>query len=411
MIKRLVEFARLLRQSGVRISMAETLDAAEVLRHAPVVERPAFKASLRTTLVKSHEDIPAFDEAFERFFLVQVGDDAEELDDPSGETEGPPDGHPDLDESSDDGEQDIRRFQDEQGEAMAGDGEGEPADGDESEDLEGDLERMLARVQVGEQPSEAVTEPGTRPNQQAEDVDLYQELPPGDVENLYEAVEELARNLVTRKSLRFRKSRHGRVDIKKTIQRSFRTGNLPFHIIYRHRKIKKNELVVLCDVSGSVWEVARFFIKLVHEMQNQFSRARSFLFVDRINEVTDEFDRRPFEEIVENLKDDHALNFFGLSDFGRAFYQFHDEHLLSLSGNTVLVILGDARTNWFDPQDWVLGELKNRVHQTIWLNPEPVQYWDTDDSVMSRYSPHCDHVLECRNLAQLQEIGELILRA
>ena len=126
---------------------------------------------------------------------------------------------------------------------------------------------------------------------------------------------------------------------------------------------------MLCDVSGSVWEVARFFIKLVHEMQNQFSRARSFLFVDRINEVTDEFDSRPFEEIVENLKDDHALNFFGLSDFGRAFYQFHDEHLLSLSRDTVLVILGDARTNWFDPQDWVLGEIQGRVHQSIWLNP------------------------------------------
>ena len=411
MIKRLVEFARTLRQSGVRVSMAETLDAAEVLRHAPVTERPAFKASLRSTLVKSHEDIPAFDEAFERFFLVQVGDDTEEAGDPSGETEGPPDGHPDLDDIHDDGEQDTRRFQDEQGEAMAGEGEGEPADGDEPDELEGELERMLARVQVGEQTSDAVTESGAQPNQQAEDVDLYQELPPGDVDNLYEAVEELARNLVTRKSLRFRKSRHGRVDIKKTIQRSFRTGNLPFHIIYKHRKIKKNELVVLCDVSGSVWEVARFFIKLVHEMQYQFSRARSFLFVDRINEVTDEFDSRPFEDTVENLKDDHALNFFGLSDFGRAFYQFHDEHLLSLSGNTVLVILGDARTNWFDPQDWVLGELNKRVHQTIWLNPEPVQYWDTDDSVMSKYSPHCDHVLECRNLVQLKEIGELILRA
>ena len=411
MIKRLVEFASLLRQSGVRVSMAETLDAAEVLRHAPVTERPAFKASLQTTLIKAREDIPAFDEAFERFFLVQVGDEAEESADPFEETEGPPDGHPDLDDIHDDGEQDTRRFQDEQGEAMAGEGDGEPADGDEPDELEGELERMLARVQVGEQASDTVTESGAQPNQQAEDVDLYQELPPGDVENLYEAVEELARNLVTRKSLRYRKSRHGRVDIKKTVQRSFRTGNLPFHIIYKHRKIKKNELVVLCDVSGSVWEVARFFIKLVHEMQNQFSRARSFLFVDRINEVTDEFDRRPFEETVENMKDDHALNFFGLSDFGRAFYQFHDEHLLSLSGNTVLVILGDARTNWFDPQDWVLGELNKKVHQTIWLNPEPVQYWDTDDSVMSRYSPHCDHVLECRNLFQLKEIGELILRA
>lgn len=404
MIKQLVEFARLLRHSGVRISLAETLDAAEVLRHTPVTERASFKLSLRTTLVKSPEDIPIFDDAFENFFLVQVGDDVENLEDPCEETED----QPSLEELPNEGEQDSRRFNDEQGDGISG--EEDPAEAEKSEDLQGDLEQMLARVQVGEQDSEMATEPGTQTNQQANNIDLYQEMPPDAVENLYEAVEELARNLVTRKSLRFKKARRGRVDIKKTIQRSFRTGNLPFHIIYKHLEIKKNELVVLCDVSGSVWEVARFFIKLVHEMQNQFSRARSFLFVDRINEVTGEFDSNPFETIVEELKNDHALNFFGLSDFGRAFYQFYDEHLLSLSGNTVLVILGDARTNWFDPQDWVLGELRGKVHQVIWLNPEPMQYWDTDDSVMSKYSPHCDHVLECRNLAQLHEIGELILR-
>lgn len=411
MIKQLVEFARVLRHSGVRISMAETIDAAEVLRHTPVTERSAFKMSLRTTLVKSPEDIPTFDDAFEDFFLVQVGDkdNTEDLEDPLEEPEGQNDGQTSPYEHSDDGEQDGRRLNDEQEDATSGDEDS--AEEEESEELEGDLERMLARVQVGEQTSGAVTEPGAQTNQQTNDIDLYQEMPPGDVENLYEAVEELARNLVTRKSLRFKKSRHGRVDIKKTIQRSFRTGNLPFHIIYKRLEIKKNELVVLCDVSGSVWEVARFFIKLVHEMQNQFSRARSFLFVDRINEVTDEFDNKPFETIIEELKNDHALNFFGLSDFGRAFYQFYDEQLLSLSGNTVLVILGDARTNWFDPQDWVLGELKGKVQQMIWLNPEPMQYWDTDDSVMSKYSPHCDHVLECRNLAQLHEIGELILSA
>jgi hypothetical protein len=160
-----------------------------------------------------------------------------------------------------------------------------------------------------------------------------------------------------------------------------------------------------------VWEVARFFIKLVQEMQNQFSRARSFLFVDRINEVTDVFDGRPFDEIIEQFKDDHSLNFFGLSDFGRAFYQFYSEHLMSLSRTTVLVILGDARANWFDPQEWTLDEMKRRVHQVIWLNPEPRQYWDTDDSVMAKYGPYCDHVLECRNLEQLMHVGELILQS
>ena len=132
--------------------------------------------------------------------------------------------------------------------------------------------------------------------------------------------------------------------------------------------------------------------------------------MDRINEVTDLFDDRPFDEIIDQLKDDPGLNFFGLSDFGRAFYQFYTDEFKSLSRNTILVILGDARANWFDPIEWTLDEMHRRTHMVIWLNPEPKQYWDTDDSVMSKYSPYCDYVMECRNLEQLKQVGELILQ-
>ena len=105
------------------------------------------------------------------------------------------------------------------------------------------------------------------------------------------------------------------------------------------------------------------------------------------------------------------MNFFGLSDFGRAFYQFYTDEAKSLSRNTILVILGDARANWFDPMEWTLDEMQRRSRMVIWLNPEPRQYWDTDDSVMARYGAYCDHVMECRNLDQLKEIGELILQS
>lgn len=415
MIERVVEFVRTLRHSGVRVSIAEAMDAAEALKYTPITERRIFKTALQSALVKEHQDIPAFDAVFERFFLVQLSDQEDQEGLESDENEGTPETQPNLSDAQEDGEQEgeVAQEDGEQEDKMSREGEGDPADEDEMEDEDVyDVEEMLARIQVGQQASEAMTEPGKQPQRNGtEDIDLYQELPPGQVENLYEAVEELAANLVTKRSLRYRNARYGQVDIKRTLQRSFRTGNVPFHIIRKRRKINKHELVVLCDISGSVWEVARFFIKLVQEMQTQFSRSRSFLFVDRINEVTDSFDDRPFDEIIEQLKDDHSLNFFGLSDFGRAFYQFYNEHLTSLSRTSVLVILGDARANWFDPQEWTLDEMRRRVHQVIWLNPEPKQYWDTDDSVMSKYSPHCDHVLECRNLEQLMHVGELILQS
>ncbi|MBM3263662.1 MAG: VWA domain-containing protein [candidate division Zixibacteria bacterium] len=408
MTERMVTFVRTLRDAGVRVSMAETMDAAEALRHTPVSERPVFKMSLQAALIKEHTDIPTFDALFERFFMVQLKD-AEQ---PAGPETEAQEGEPENAQKADpDAEQDQTGetgYEEGEQQAQQEEGEGEEAAGEEEE---GEIEEMLSRIQVGEDTAPTAPEPGRQPHRaKEENIDLYQELPPGQVEDLYEAVEELAASLVTRRSIRYHRARRGQVDIKRTLQKSFRTGNMPFHIILKRRKINKHELVVLCDISGSVWEVARFFLKLVQEMQIQFSRARSFLFVDRINEVTDTFDGRPFEEIIEQLKDDPSLNFFGLSDFGRAFYQFYAEHLKSLSRTTVLVILGDARTNWFDPMEWTLDEMKLRTHQVIWLNPEPMQYWDTDDSVMSKYAPHCHHVLECRNLDQLKRVGELILQ-
>ncbi|MBT5871947.1 MAG: VWA domain-containing protein [Candidatus Latescibacteria bacterium] len=413
MIERLVEFVQMLRAANVRVSMSEAIDAAEALRHVPIDNRPLVKTALQASLIKEQEDLPTYEAMFSKFFQVQLTeDDSDSESDPESQ-DGPPnepkpggeeeDGRESSEISSEEGESESPVPTEEDGQE----------EGDQNEeDLEAQLQELLARIQVGENSADALSQPG---NQQqtpgSEDVDLYQELPPGQVESLYEAVEELAENLVTRRSLRYKRARHGPVDIKKTVQRSFRTGNLPFNIIRKRRKVEKNELVVLCDISGSVWEVARFFLKLVQEMQNQFSRARSYLFVDRINEVTDMFDDRPFDEIIDQLKDDPGLNFFGLSDFGRAFYQYYNDEIKSLSRNTILVILGDARANWFDPMEWTLDEMQRRTKMVIWLNPEPKQYWDTDDSVMAKYSPYCDHVLECRNLDQLKDIGELILQS
>jgi len=412
MIDRMVEFVQMLRASNVRVSMSEAIDAVTALRLVPIASRPMVKLALQSALVKEREDIPTFESLFNQFFLIQLNEhESGEGDQPDAQ-DGPPNDQ-DTDGRKDEGEetQEDSNTEGDKNSSMPTPEEGEPEDADSEENMDPELQELLARIQVGENTTEPLAQSGHQANMSgAEDVDLYQELPLGQVDSLYTAVEDLAANLVTKRSLRFQQARYGPVDIKRTVQKSFRTGNIPFNIIRKRRKIDKHELVVLCDISGSVWEVARFFLKLVQEMQHQFSRSRSYLFVDRINEVTDLFDDRPFDEIIDQLKDDPGLNFFGLSDFGRAFYQFYTDEFKSLSRNTILVILGDARANWFDPIEWTLDEMHRRTHMVIWLNPEPKQYWDTDDSVMSKYSPYCDYVMECRNLEQLKQVGELILQ-
>jgi uncharacterized protein with von Willebrand factor type A (vWA) domain len=53
--------------------------------------------------------------------------------------------------------------------------------------------------------------------------------------------------------------------------------------------------------------------------------------------------------------------------------------------------------------------MAQRCHNVLWLNPETPRQWDMEDSVMAAYEPHCDRVLECRDLEQLKAVGEAFL--
>ncbi|MEE8291205.1 MAG: VWA domain-containing protein, partial [Candidatus Tectomicrobia bacterium] len=172
----------------------------------------------------------------------------------------------------------------------------------------------------------------------------------------------------------------------------------------------KLRLVVLCDVSGSVWQVSTFLLKLVHTLQTEFSNVRSLLFVNSIVEVTPLFRRMRFPRDLEALRSYPNLNLFGYSDFGRVFYQFYRDLLSDLNRDTVLLILGDARNNVFDPQAWTMEEIRQRCRRIIWLNPEPRQGWNKDDSVIDIYAPYCDHVLECWTMEHLVQAADLLLQ-
>ena len=424
MIDRLVEFNRLLRQAGVRVSLAESQEAAQVLEWVDLADRAQVKGALQAVLVKRPDDAPVFAALFDSFFKVRLasgqGEGSPRVE--SSSEEGAPGGGPPREEGV--GSR-TPEAEDSQGscaggeDPQAGDDGGEAPsqerkDGEESGDEEADRAlRLLAKIQLGSTAGAQNAQALRAARQtQADDLgtmDLQGELPPGQVEDLYGAVGDLAAQLATRQARRYRRTRTGPVDFKHTVRQSFKTGGLPFYVPRRQRRLNKHALVVLCDVSGSVWRVARFFLKLAHTMQDQFSRTRSFLFVDRICEVTSRWEGEEFAQVVEGLRADPGLNIMGRSDFGRAFYQFYNDCLPTLPRDTVLVVLGDARSNHFEPLAWTLDEIQQATRRVIWLNPEPRRDWDRDDSVMAAYRPFCDHVLECRNLAHLQAAGRLLL--
>jgi uncharacterized protein with von Willebrand factor type A (vWA) domain len=194
------------------------------------------------------------------------------------------------------------------------------------------------------------------------------------------------------------------------VRHSLSYGGAPAEPRFRHRHPAKPEIAVVADVSGSVAAFARFTLQFVHALSSQFSRVRSFAFVDGIDEVTGHFERADdlADAIARVSTEADVVWGDGHSDYGQALSAFWRRWGKELAPRTTVVVLGDARNNYHATQAWALAALRRRVRHVWWLNPEPRSYWDTGDSVMSEYAPFCDGAFECRNLRQLERFVEQV---
>jgi uncharacterized protein with von Willebrand factor type A (vWA) domain len=214
----------------------------------------------------------------------------------------------------------------------------------------------------------------------------------------------LARKLATRLARRRRQRRTGRLDVRATLRRSLATGGVPVDPRFVPRIAAKPELVLLADVSGSVAAFARFTLLLVHALASQFTKVRSFVFVDGVDEVTDLLagEHDPTEALRRVATESSPVAGDGHSDYGRVLASFLERAEGVVTPATSLIVLGDARSNYHPPNAWALEALRARARHVYWLNPEPRAYWDTGDSVINAYARACDRVVECRNLRQLE---------
>jgi uncharacterized protein len=219
---------------------------------------------------------------------------------------------------------------------------------------------------------------------------------------LRQAVRPLARKLAARAAQKRRLRRRGRLDVRRTVRRSLSSGGVPVDPAFRAIRASKPDLYVLADVSGSVIEFAKFTLSLLHAMNAEFAKLRSFAFVDGIDEVTgllDEgghrMDLRGAFARAKLVADD------GHSHYGRVFRRFAERYGGDVDGRSTLIVMGDARNNYREPGLEAFRSLAERSRRLYWLNPEPRDEWDTTDSIMSVYGPACDRVFEVRTLRQL----------
>ncbi|MFI7388294.1 VWA domain-containing protein [Streptomyces sp. NPDC049813] len=224
-------------------------------------------------------------------------------------------------------------------------------------------------------------------------------------------VHPLARKLATRLAARRRRAARGRIDLRRTLRGSLSTGGVPMRPVLRRRRPARPELVLLCDVSGSVAGFANFTMLLVQAVHDEFSKVRVFAFVNRTDEVTDLIARGTADP--EGLGDRIAAEasvtgWHGSSDYGSALGEFAERYASAVTPRTSVFVLGDARTNQLDPNVAALRRVARSARRVHWLNPEPRSQWDTGDSAAGAYGEVVP-MYECRTVRQLSTlIGRLL---
>lgn len=223
-------------------------------------------------------------------------------------------------------------------------------------------------------------------------------------------VAPLARVLAARLAARRRRARAGSIDLRKTLRKSMSTGGVPIDVVLKKPRPARPELVVLCDMSGSVAGFSHFTLLLVNALRQQFSRVRVFAFIDTTDEVTGMFGADADLAIVIQRITREAKVFTrdGHSDYGNAFVSFTENFPGVLSPRSSLLVLGDGRTNYRNPAADVLARMVTSSRHAHWLNPEPKHLWGSGDSAVPRYEDVIT-MHECRSAKQLAAVIDQLL--
>lgn len=451
MLPALLDFVRALRRAGVPVAVSDDLDAVRALKFIPMEDRAAFRATLAATMIKSEAHRPAFDTLFDLYFGTGRGPEALEQrdseDDPSA---GEEDYLEELFQAMLAGDDEALRDLARRAVAQFGRVETDRAGSPYFEyrvfrvvDLNTLMGRMMRELSQGRDPTpleerlwrdeveararrfreEVQSEVRRRlaEHKGAERVAKHSVRPlPEDLEfvratrdeilQLRRAIGPLARRLATRLAMKRKHARRGRLDVRKTVRASLSTGGVPFETRFRHRSPHKPELFVLCDISGSVSAFARFTLMFVHAFQAQFSRVRSFVFVDTLDEVTHLFEHEDFLAAIDRMNAEAQVVWLdGHSDYGTSLERFWSDAGSAIGPRASVLILGDARNNYRESGSWVIKEMRKKAKRVYWLNPEPQQYWDTGDSIAEEYARHADGMVEVRNLRQLESFVQRVL--
>lgn len=442
----LVKFVNVLRHLGLRVSLAETLDAMRALELVDLMEPGEVRAALQATLVKSTHDKPAFERAFEAFFAppeekkakmyekkVAREGEAKEIEQASEELTYEP-----LYTSNDEDlskrlnltdeqkltysrlpaevKDKLRKFINEDfrknpvnssfnllesvvrghlnywKRQLQDQIDFEPLEGPETGDEE--MDHILAEVKAG-----------MKKEQDEEEIlfEDMQDIPEKDLPKVNLLIRKLARKLATRISRRFKRSKKKkRLDLRRTIRHNIRFGGALLELKYKTKRVQKPKLVLICDVSASMARYASFVIQFIYGLASVIGSIESFVFAERMERVSPYFEHSTnFEETMAEIMNDCAEWGRG-TNLHQALEDFKKGYPPLLNQETFVIIVSDTKTMALDKAAAGLADIRKQVKDILWLNTLPQKEWGNLQSV-ALFSKSC-RMFECYSLAHLEKV-------
>ncbi len=444
MVDFLRDFIKVLRSSDVRVSSSETIDAMHISSIIGLEDKNLLKESLSQSLAKSMREKEIFNDCFDNFFKedymklensyedkssnnnitdkiydFQRNNDLESLFKSSDKTAL----MSSLAKAADEvGLKDIKLFTqtgmftrkilESMGlEKLNNDifHASKEGDNEKEENLKEVRERIRLEIRdyVEHQLKLRTSESGKQIREDALAQVRLSQVDKSDFVLMTGIVRKMAKRLIALHSRKKRKANRGVLDIRSTLRVNQQYEGLLFRTLWKKKKVERPKVIALCDVSGSVANVARFFLMFLYSLSEVLPNIRSFAFSNKAGEVTDLFDTKDIEDAAAETL---ILHGGGSTDYGQSLNDLEGLIENDIDRKTTLIILGDGRSNYGDPRTDILKSLQEKSKRIIFLNPEPKSLWGTGDSEMNRYAPYCHKAKACSSLNDLEKVVEDLLR-
>ncbi len=457
MNKRMVDFIRALRAAGVRISLAESLDAMHGVEAVGIGARDPFKSALRTTLVKEARDQEKFDYYFPLFFGSQTPQMQDAMQNMT------PDQQQMMQQAMQALMGDMQALRELLQQLMNGqpfdqnqlDQAGQQAGMEQASDMyqrpwferrvrrelnmqmmQKLIEELLEQLQqmgmdrqslqqlremleqnaeglsdqvsqyVGASLAERMANREPEPKPDLMDVP-FTRLNEEEIEELRQEIRRLAARLRSRAALRQKHANAGTLDPRKMIRANMKYGSVPLELRFRTEHVKPC-LVLICDVSTSMRYCAEFLLPLIYELQDQVAKTDSFIFISDIVDIGIVFKEHQPMQAVEKVLMENRPGYYN-TDLGNSMDTFKRDHMGCISSKTTVIILGDGRNNYNDPRLDIMSDVQRRARRLLWFNPESPSQWGTGDSDMHQYAPLSHGVYKVSNLRELAAAVDKIL--